>query len=126
MSEHDKTIEPGPNSALCQKWQEVEEGWGERPDGFSLHLSQEGMHAFITAYLERQGITSDTADLPAEYSHPFGDAYPVGISDRWHEELQGEEHESIMFPESWSLPGSGGVDGWMPMQREQVGPDAEQ
>ena len=35
-------------------WEESERGWGTRPDGCSLHISEEDYHKFIRAYWDKQ------------------------------------------------------------------------
>ena len=35
------------NEVVVQKWEESERGWGTRPDGFSLHLTEAYIQAFI-------------------------------------------------------------------------------
>lgn len=63
-----KQIELGAIEAHCQKWEESEEGWGVRPDGFSLHLTKEGLKRYINEYWD-----SMPEEIPAEYSRPCGE-----------------------------------------------------
>jgi hypothetical protein len=50
---------------VCQDWDESERGWGIRPDGWSLHLSEEGCKQYIDAYWSRMPDRT-----PDEYSRP--------------------------------------------------------
>ncbi|HTE58645.1 MAG TPA: hypothetical protein VK694_07965 [Verrucomicrobiae bacterium] len=102
-----KQIEEGPNPAICQKWEETERGWGERPDGFSLHLSLDGLRRYIKAYWDRM---PDQA--PSEYSRPNGTPYSVGVSDEVAAQIEAS-NDGLRFYESHDYPGSGGIDGWM-------------
>ncbi len=38
------------NAVVVQKWEETERGWGVRPDGFSLHLTDADRSAYIGEY----------------------------------------------------------------------------
>jgi len=105
-----KYIELGSNVAVCQKWEESERDWGTRPDGFSLHLSVEGLKKYIAAYWN-----SMPDAIPDEYSRPDGQPYPVGISDEVMELLK-ENDGSARFYADYEYPGSGGIDGWLPVR----------
>jgi hypothetical protein len=51
---------------VLQKWTESERGWGQRPDGWSLHLNNTEREKYIREYW------ADQSDGPApdEYSFP--------------------------------------------------------
>lgn len=100
-------VELGPNAAICQKWEESERGWGTRPDGFSLHLSMDGLRQFVKAYWDRMPDTP-----PDEYSRPDGQPYPVGVSDDTIEEIRAAGDGLRYYNNDY--PGSGGIDGWLP------------
>ena len=57
---------------IRQNWIESELGWGIRPDGYSLHLSEADRQAFIKAYWDRM-----PDQVPDEYSRPSGDPHLV-------------------------------------------------
>ena len=61
--------------AICQKWEEVEFGWGTRPFGCTLHASESDRVAFIN---EHQGRSK----CIMEYSHPDGDPFITAVSDK--------------------------------------------
>lgn len=48
-----------PSHMVCQKWKEVELGWGERPDGFSLHVSEEDRQQFIKQRIPNPRLDKD-------------------------------------------------------------------
>ena len=54
---------------LVLSWTEHERGWGQRPDGISLHVSQEALTTYVDAYWKRQ-----PKDTPNEYEAPGGPA----------------------------------------------------
>jgi len=67
---------------ICQKWEESERGWGQRPDGYSLHLTEEDRVAYIKAYWEVM-----PSDVPDEYSRPCGDPFVCEVDKDTAEQL---------------------------------------
>ena len=65
-------------------WTESERGWGTRPDGYSLHLSENHAKKYVDDYWKKM-----PKDIPDEYSRPDQDvAFPIDISDVIAEELK--------------------------------------
>lgn len=108
-----KQIELGPVPVVCQKWEESELGWGLRPDGFSLHLTFDGLKGYIKSYW-----ASMPDEAPETYSRPSGKPYPVGVASSV-ERLLVENGGSLRYGEEYQYPGSGGIDGWMPEGKKQ-------
>lgn len=95
------------NEVLLLKWVESERGWGTRPDGCSLHLTEEDAKSFVKEYNE------DLPDeVPEEYSRPEGELKKVQISEKLYTKLsesdngirlwqwdlkEEEEHKNILF-----------------------------
>ena len=52
---------------VVQRWTESERGWGQRPDGYSVHRSHVDRDAFVQAYWD-----SMPDETPDEYSRPEG------------------------------------------------------
>jgi len=105
-----KQIEEGPNAVLCQKWEESERGWGTRPDGFSLHLSLEGLKRYIRSYWD-----SMPDEAPDEYSRPDGTPYLTGVSDSIKDQIE-QAGNGLRYISIYEYPGSGGTDGWVPVR----------
>jgi hypothetical protein len=57
----------GERIVIKQSWLESEIGWGTRPDGYSLHLSDQDREKFIEEYWNRM-----PSEVPDEYSRPTG------------------------------------------------------
>jgi hypothetical protein len=55
--------------AVCQAWTESERGWGQRPDGYTVHRDFAERDRFIESYNARL-----PAEIPESYS--FADGYP--------------------------------------------------
>jgi hypothetical protein len=51
-------------------WVESERGWGQRPDGYSLHLTREDAEAFIKDYWDKMPDRGPRGEVPDEYSRP--------------------------------------------------------
>ena len=67
---------------IAQDWTEYERGWGSRPDGCTLHLSQVDRKMYISAYWARM---PDSA--PDEYSKETGAPYLVVVTDELYRRL---------------------------------------
>lgn len=61
---------------IAQDWMEYERGWGSRPDGCSLHLSEMDRAAYIKSYWGRMPESA-----PDEYSKEAGDPYLVVVTN---------------------------------------------
>ena len=92
---------------LCQKWEESERGWGTRPDGYSLHLSEADRKCFIK---EHWGRLPD--EVPDEYSRPSGTPYWCEVDEKAKRKVTQSKCGIREFKNSY--PGSGGTDGWKP------------
>ncbi len=57
----------GKNIVYLQDWVESERGGDQRPDGYSVHLSEEERNLFVTHYWD--DMPNET---PHEYSRPSG------------------------------------------------------
>ena len=82
------TFDNNVHFAYLLEWEESERGWGCRPDGTSIHLSQEECSKYLKEYWERQ----PKGEAPDEYSRPLNDK-PIGvrIPNELHELLQKEK-----------------------------------
>ncbi len=98
---------------LCQKWEESELGWGTRPDGYSLHLTDEDRRAYIQKYWDRM-----PASTPEEYSRPDGTAYWFEATKDQYDEVVKARNSQHSFNRygvrsfDRTYPGNGGSDGW--------------
>ncbi len=72
---------------IRQDWLESERGWGIRPDGYSLHLTEADRQAYIREYWDRMPDA-----VPDEYSAPNGDPKPVEIESELYEELKSRKN----------------------------------
>ncbi|MEY2665200.1 MAG: hypothetical protein RLZZ480_305 [Candidatus Parcubacteria bacterium] len=59
-----------------QDWLESERGWGIRPDGYSLHLTESNRQQFVREYWDRM-----PDEVPDEYSRPSGEPFLVDVDE---------------------------------------------
>ncbi len=76
------------HTVVRQDWLESEAGWGVRPDGYTLHLSEEDRELFIEEYWA--GMPDA---VPSEYSRPCGGLKFVEVDQERYEALQ-EQRDS--------------------------------
>ena len=97
-------------TVVCQKWEESERGWGVRPDGYSLHLTNGDLKAFIAAHWAKMPPTA-----PDEYSRPSGTPYVCAVDAKTYRKIK--KSESGIRLGSNDYPGDGGPDGWHQMKK---------
>lgn len=57
---------------IVQAWLESEQGWGSRPDGVSIHFTEEQHKTYIDKYWDKlQEVHGNST--PHEYSRPEGE-----------------------------------------------------
>lgn len=61
---------------ICQRWFESERGWGQRPDGISVHVSMTDYEDF----LKLEG-PKEREIVPDEYSMPIEPPFRMSVSD---------------------------------------------
>lgn len=71
------------SEVIAMTWTEYERGWGPRPDGASLHSSQEDMNSFIKEYWARQ-----PKGVPDEYSKEDGVPVYLDVPEELFEQVK--------------------------------------
>lgn len=97
---------------LCQKWMESERGWGTRPDGYSLHCTDEDRKAYIKEYWARMPEARTPDEIPEEYSKPDGTPYWCEVDEETFQKIKASKNGIRSFE---TPPGFGGIDGWIPL-----------
>lgn len=69
--------------AYLVTWTESERGWGQRPDGHSLHLSPADYAAYYEEYRKKL-----PAEAPNEYSYPEPGILAVEVPDELYDKLR--------------------------------------
>lgn len=102
---------------IVQKWEESEAGWGVRPDGYSLHLADDDLQAYVDAHWA--ALRAEHGEnTPHEYDRPVGTPYVWFDPDKETYSLvvaaakdTPRRYGIRMFDTNY--PGSGGTDGWV-------------
>jgi hypothetical protein len=71
---------------LCQFWLEIERGWGDRPDGYSLHTNPDAVTRYIKGYWD--GMPDAP---PPEYSQPIGEPFLTRVDIPTYASILGSE-----------------------------------
>jgi hypothetical protein len=69
-----------PTKIWVQKWTEYERGWGQRPDGYTLHKEFSDIDKFLNR-IRREELLTYKGETPDEYSAPTGKPYETLITD---------------------------------------------
>lgn len=75
-------------SIVCQEWEESERGWGVRPDGATLHLTEEDRKAFCAEYWELEKKRNPNGEVPDEYSRESGPPRTITVREAWYQRVE--------------------------------------
>lgn len=88
---------------VVQKWEETERGWGTRPDGWTMHLTEEDRTAFCKAFWDREKKSNPSGVAPDEYSRESGSPYIMDVNEETYEKIRASKNgiwgEGNMPPE---------------------------
>lgn len=74
--------------AYLVSWTESERGWGQRPDGVSLHLTQEDAKDYISKHWEEEKKSNAGGGTPDIYvRNDFSEGKLVVINAKCHKDL---------------------------------------
>ena len=74
-------------SIIYVSWEESERGWGIRPDGCSLHLTEEDFRNYEKWYWKSIGESYGNK-VPDEYSRPAGRPITAYTNEKLYEEIK--------------------------------------
>lgn len=94
---------------VVQKWEESERGWGTRPDGFTMHLTDNDRQTFIDEYWSKM-----PDKIPDEYSRPNGTPYEAHVEGATYDAIK--KSKNGIWGDGNNYPDSGGTDGWMNLE----------
>ena len=66
-----------------QDWIESELGWGQRPDGYSLHKDTASLEQYVKQYWAKM-----PTETPDEYSFPAGNPSVIMVDAKTYRQLQ--------------------------------------
>lgn len=82
------------NKVILQRWEESEKNWGVRPDGCSLHLTENDRDSYVKEIYKNR-----KSDVPDVYERVIGNSVTVFIEDELYDilidnkNLRLQEHE---------------------------------
>lgn len=71
-------------TVYVQNWIESERGWGQRPDGFSIHVNKPHAEAFVRAYNAKY---NNKAVAPDSYTRADGEPIAVEVDKAFYTEI---------------------------------------
>ncbi len=80
---------------VCQLWTESEAGWGQRPDGYSLHLNNTQRLQYIKKYNDSLPPRVN-GQPPSVYSFADGNGYLVDVEDELFTKIE-QSQNGCMF-----------------------------
>ncbi len=80
------------------EWIESESGWGQRPDGCSLHLTKEDAEAYIKDYWDSEHKRNPSGEVPYEYSRNEGMSL-VSVSKKLYDKIKKESYVRLWHTE---------------------------
>lgn len=89
---------------LCQPWWEKERGWGERPDGFTMHASAEDHQRFVEDFWTKQRAYNTERGLPEGHAP---DCYSYASGDPFVIEVDEETYKAVTDPAVAGVWGQG-------------------
>lgn len=84
-----KPIKEEDHLVYCQQWIESEAGWGQRPDGWTAHLTLEDCKNYISDYWKREKASNPSGETPNCYSRPSGEPYLIIIKTSFLKKIEG-------------------------------------
>jgi hypothetical protein len=73
------------NKVILQFWEESERGWGIRPDGCSIHISETNRENFVKSIYS---LRNESDDVPDIYERINGEQVIAFIEDGLFKELK--------------------------------------
>ena len=96
---------------VCQQWEESEAGWGCRPDGYSLHLTEADREAYVKDYWDWEKKSNPSGKTPHEYERPCGTPYIVDVDQETYDKITATKNGLRC---SGRAP-KGAKNGWVPV-----------
>lgn len=87
---------PSRTKVIVQRWEESEAGWGTRPDGVSIHLTELDRIAFCERHWVEENKRSNGV-TPEEYSRENGKPFTVEVGPNLLNQLANSKDKGIRF-----------------------------
>lgn len=82
---------------VVQEWEESEAGWGCRPDGASLHLTEADREAYIKAYWDAEKKRNPGGAAPHEYSRASGSPFIMDVDTKTFNKIKKSKNGMMLW-----------------------------
>lgn len=72
---------------IKQEWNKVKRGYGNKPDGHSLHLTMEDRNKYVEEYWRNM-----PDEVPDEHSRPYNHPVIFDVDDEMYEKIKSSEN----------------------------------
>lgn len=86
---------------VMMTWTESESGWGQRPDGISIHLTVEDCKTFQAAYWEEERKRNPSGVTPAEYTRPDDNPTVIDVDQALYARLAEKRLVGVFGIRAW-------------------------
>jgi hypothetical protein len=77
----------GMQPAILVHWTESESGWGQRPDGISLHANKEDADQYVKEYWDRMPPRDENGRPPDVYVRPESARTLIMVDNKLYDEI---------------------------------------
>lgn len=80
------------HTVIRQNWEESERGWGVRPDGYTLSLTEEDRKKYVEYYNKKYNNESSVPDC---YTRTSGEPKLMDVDTETFNKIKKSEHKTI-------------------------------
>lgn len=82
---------------VVQEWEESEAGWGVRPDGATLHLTEASRASYVSDYWEREKKNNPSGAVPHEYTRTSGRPQVIDVDKATYDKVKGTKNGLMLW-----------------------------
>jgi hypothetical protein len=82
---------------VVQEWEESERGWGVRPDGASLHLTESDRAAYVKDFWDREKQRNPSSTVPDEYSRTSGSPFVMDVDTKTYNQIKKSKNGVMLW-----------------------------
>jgi hypothetical protein len=87
---------------VAQQWEESERGWGVRPDGASLHLTEEDRISYCKDHWNREKKLNSSGIVPDEYSRERGQPLVIDVDAKIYKLIKESKYGIMLWQHEWN------------------------
>ena len=89
------------HTVIVQEWEESERGWGVRPDGASLHLTETNRKAYCKDFWAREKKSNPSGKTPDEYTRESGDPKTMAVKESIHRQIKKSKNGIMLWQDEY-------------------------